>query len=208
MAQDLCERLGGTLLYWNDRPGFIRLLESSGLHVDNIRYTKNNMTLAQLFMNTHELEWFVRTYNPNLNIQNDLGKTVMSYAFMSLENTQFLLSRGVCDVHLRDINGESPVMLAVRYCCTQVVCLLLDNGASLKDAYTGFEKSTRKPSFEMDTLKGTLDHYKCCEHECKLATIAILVWKKRRLLHHDIVDVISKMVWSTRRMSKWSDKYR
>jgi len=207
MNQDLCEQLA-TLLYWNDRPGFSRLLESSGLHVNNIRYTKNNMTLAQLLINTHELEWFVRTYNPDLNIQNDLGRTVMSYAYGSLENTQFLLSRGVCNIHLRDVNGESPVMIAARVCNYQVVCLLLDNGASLKEAYMGFEKSTRGPSFQADTLKGMLDVYECCEHECKLATIAILTLKKRRLLHHDIVDVISKMVWLTRRMTEWSDKYR
>lgn len=196
------------LLYHDERLEFSRLIESSGLHIDKINTDELvHAPLVILALSSRDsFIWFVTTYKPNLNA---LDARKASAVFYSLwyENIEWLISHCDVNIHLRDVNDESPVMVQARYGNTRLVCALLDRGASLKDAYVGFKKIKHPAGFEYDTLKGTLQYYEVCQTECKLAVISMLVLKKRRLFHHDMLDLIAKMIWSTRTKGEWQEKY-
>jgi hypothetical protein len=200
------ERLS-SLLYWDERPTFSRVIESSGLHINQINSDDLiNMPLVIMALSSDSFIWFVTTYKMDLNVLDIHKRSAVFYHNWS-KNAEWLISQCCVNIHLRDVNDESPVMFAARYCNTKLVCALLNRGASLKDAYAGFKKIKHPAGFEYDSLKGTLRYYEVCQEECKLSVISMLVLKKRRVFHHDMLDLIAKMIWSTRTKGEWQEKY-
>jgi len=199
--EGLREKLS-TLLFENDRSGFSRLIESSGFPINRIN-TEDLVyrPLVHWTLFSDSFEWFVNNYNPDLNVVDDEGKSVIFYGIEFFKHEAFILSRGV-NIHLRDSNNDSPVMLAAKVGNSRIVCALLDRGASLKDAYAGFERRRIRSSF-FDVLKGNLDSYYVCQEACRKAVISILALKKRKMFQHDMLTLMAKMVWSTKREEEW-----
>lgn len=162
-----------------------------------------NPLLFELFWSRGDFEWLITTHAFNPNVRDLQGRTLLfppygDFGEGDLNRALIIIKSGV-DVNAKDIYRRS----AMCYCInSSFLSVLLENGASIKEAiednFTIMEKDPKIPH--------VIQQYQQSSENCKSTLIVFLrISKKHHFIHKDLVKVIAKMVWKTRRQTRvWS----
>jgi hypothetical protein len=130
----------------------------------------------------------------------DNGSTLLHRAIsVRFETLAWLLSQHTLDVNAVDHFGDTPLWWAVHHGRYDAAFMLLDYGASLKEAQTLMEEGERHTRWPAESKK-RLEAYHVREYVC---------WKRVLLLlgvlpfSRDVKRLIAQAVWRTRRRPEW-----
>lgn len=159
-----------------------------------------NPLLFELFWSRGDFEWLITTHAFNPGVRDLQGRTLLfpPYGDFRGDNLEkaFIIIRSGVDVNAKDVYGKS----AVNYCFDSVFLdVLLENGASIKEAlednFTIMEKDPKIPY--------VIQQYQQSSENCKSTLIVFLkISKQHNFIHKDLIKVIAKMVWKTRRQTR------
>jgi hypothetical protein len=149
----------------------------------------NRMLIFELIRKRGNIQWLITTYKPNINLSDTEGRTLLFYTVF--ENDIVMLINNGLNINATDVIGRS----AVYYQRGSRVCMLLELGASFKDALDGI-------LFELEK-KEIIQSYIDSSTRCKNTLVVFLkINKQHNFIHKDLVKVIAKMVWKTRRQKR------
>jgi ankyrin repeat protein len=157
--------------------------------------------LHVMTMKAKDLSWFLSHYKCNINITDPKGRTVLIHECQKLDVLKVLISHGA-DIHISDLEGNTPVMRYAKWGCIEHMLLLLDHGASLDEAYSSYLKSPKRNAQGVVLL----DAYRERADQCrKVAMVFVALGKKRHVLQHDVAKLLGQYIWSTRRAEEWEN---
>lgn len=156
--------------------------------------------LFHLLFHSIDFDWLMRTYEIDINSQDNDGKSLLFNIYRNIDVVKKLLKHNI-NIHLRDSEGTTAIYYYVQCGSAQgVINLLLEKGASLKEAKESFDKNT---TYYKDLYKEAIDKYEMRERNCYISTVVFLRVGKKNI-HKDAVTVIGKMIWGMRRREVWS----
>ena len=155
----------------------------------------NTTLLSGLIWTRGNFEWLIDTYNPNINFRNRKGETYL-FDCSSKNRLVKFIDKGI-DVNAKNIHGRSAIFyyghISVERLC---ISIMLEAGASFQEALDG--NLLKNP----ETQK-LIQSYIESSTNCKSTLIVFLgISKQHHFIHKDLVKVIAKMVWKTRRQKR------
>ena len=148
----------------------------------------------------------------DVNERSNIGYSCLHYAcfrpIVSLDILEMLLNAGA-DVNAQNNSGTTPFMLICMYGGSEAIKMILDGGADWRMKNKGgengldFARSYNKK--EVKWLEEYINKLEKSEENCKTATITVLCVGKRKeemktlKLNKDVISIIAKMLWETRR---------
>jgi hypothetical protein len=161
-----------------------------------------NPLLFELFWSRGDFEWLITTHAFNPDVRDLQGRTLLFPPYCDLLDVsgKSLIIRCGVGVNAKDKFGGSAV-----YCCAThekylaSLSLLLENGASFKEALENDHAVVKKDP----KILHVIQQYQQSSENCKSTLIVFLkITKQHRFIHKDLVKVIAKMVWKTRRQKR------
>lgn len=199
----------------SDQHEHIRLLVNSGdekgLHLvlehykvtsfENLFFEGESLVFYFADLCCPQLEWICSAFKFNINVKNDDGKNVLYDTWRRPEKIEQLLKYGI-DVNTKDSYNQSAVFWYAKLGDEEHVCLLLDHGASLKEAKEGLAIREH----DSKDLWDCLSRYEEKETSCKKSVAGFTLMGKvcKGLIHKDLIPVVASLVWATRRREEWA----
>lgn len=199
----------------SDQHEHIKLLVNSGdekgLHLvlehykvtsfENLFFEGDSLVFYFADLYYPQLEWISSAFKFNINVKNEDGKNVLYDKWRRPEKIEQLLKYDI-DVNTKDSHNQSAVFWYAKLGYEEHVCLLLDHGASLKEAKEGLEICLR----DSKDLWGRLSRYEEKETSCRESVAGFTLMGKvsKGTIHKDLIPMISNLVWFTRRREEWA----
>lgn len=150
------------------------------------------------------LEWIIRTFRPDINIQGKAGYTILFDTRMPLQSLAVLIRYGIDVRHeVATTNvGSFSVVYDFALCgLVQHVKMLLENGAKLDHA-----EAALKVCGHNSSLQALVEKMRTRANRCYRVCLFFFELRKIRVLSLDMARVMAQMVWATRRQAEWDGK--
>jgi hypothetical protein len=180
----------------NSKDEFNNYLTKHNYTLETILESSYNPLLFELRWSRGDFEWLVTTHSFDPDIGDLQGRTLLfpPYCDVCYDSEKILIIRCGVDVNAKDVYGNS----AIHYCDTfGFFSLLLENGASFKEAQETISQKT------CSLYLSAIQRYQQSSENCKNTLVVFLkINKQHHFIHKDLVKVIAKMVWKTRRQKR------
>lgn len=196
-------------LHWENRTGFSWLIRNKwgDVSFDEICDPSDGTPLLHaLLIDIDTWDWLLQRYQPNLNIVDPQGRNLLGYGSHHPHTLLWFLQRGVNPNHY-DKSGQSPIMKYVSWNGDVQVDYLLTWGASLKEArqQLALMRNEHKSAAHV-RMRSVIQDFVDTRTRCENAVLTLLHCSKGRI-HRDLVPVIGRMVWASRRVREiWEMK--
>lgn len=150
--------------------------------------------------NSCHFRWFVETFDPKVTQCDRNGHSLLFKIGYDSDYIPFLIERG-CNIHQKDVTGQSIVQFALSKQKYDFVYALLDYGASIQEALDYYDLQ-RHRKWNQSAIEKIRD-YKMREENCKSSVTAIIFLGKKKFINRDMSKLIGATLWLTRRDEIW-----